>query len=112
MRDWKTTDEGKTIGTVGSERGFIVQDEEHDLGARITLERNCSSSPYAITCGIYGWMMHTRFFGSSEVAESQYDEMKQELARILGILLKEPDASRQSSAAIPSRIEEFLTRFP
>ena len=34
------------------------------LGARITLERDCRVAPFAITCGIYGWMMHTRFFSS------------------------------------------------
>jgi len=53
----------------GSEGGVIVRDEEHALGARITLETGCGIAPYAITCGIYGWMMHTCFL--EELADDE-----------------------------------------
>jgi hypothetical protein len=61
----------------------VFRDEEHVLGARITLERAASVAPFAITCGIYGWMMHTCFFDSEAEAESQYDQMKNSLSALL-----------------------------
>jgi hypothetical protein len=80
---WLPFENGETLGQTGSEQGTIVRDEEHPLGARITLERDSRVAPFAITCGIYGWMMHTRFFGSADEAESQYDLMKNSIAALL-----------------------------
>jgi len=34
---WVPLDHGATIGQRGSENGIIVRDEEHELGARVTL---------------------------------------------------------------------------
>ena len=39
-------DGGKGIGTVGSESGFILRDEEHSHGAHITSERNTAIAPF------------------------------------------------------------------
>jgi hypothetical protein len=80
---WQPFENGSTLRKTGSEAGTIVRDEEHMLGARISLERDCRVAPYAITCGIYGWMLHTRFFASQTEAEAQYDAMKQALAALL-----------------------------
>jgi len=41
----------------GSEGGLIIADEEYRDSCRITLEK-CERY-YAITCGVYGGMMHT-----------------------------------------------------
>jgi hypothetical protein len=60
----------------GSEGGHIFRDETHVLGARITLERECHVAPYAITCGIYGWMFHTCFLGEEGKAVERYEAMK------------------------------------
>src|SRR5262249_53589230 len=68
---WGPFDGGATVGQRGSEDGAIVRDDEHDLGARITLERGCAHCPVAVTCGIYGWFFHTRFLGSE--AEAEFD---------------------------------------
>lgn len=38
----------------------LVRDEEHSAGARITLERDGSIAPFAITCGIYGGFLYHR----------------------------------------------------
>jgi hypothetical protein len=57
---WHSFENGGTLGQAGSEEGTILRDEEHPLGARISLERDCRVAPFAITCGIYGWMLHTR----------------------------------------------------
>lgn len=80
---WYTFDNGATIGQAGSEEGVIVRDEEHPVGARITLERSTRVAPFAITCGIYGWMVHTRFFSAESEACSQYDSMKDSLSALL-----------------------------
>lgn len=77
---WKTCLEGATIGTLGSEEGVIVYDEEYGSECRITLE-NCKEY-YAITCGIYGLMMHTAFAGEDDF-QSKYDLMKKELQEFL-----------------------------
>ena len=67
---WQPFDDGKTIGQRGSEKGIIVGDEEHLEGARVTLEQDGEAAPYAITCGIYGWMVHTRFFGGESMSSA------------------------------------------
>ena len=81
--DWQPSEKGATLGQTGSEEGIVVRDEEHSLGARITLERDARVAPFAITCGVYGWMMHTRFFSSDAEAETQYDLMKDSLSALL-----------------------------
>jgi hypothetical protein len=80
---WHPFENGGTVGQTGSEEGTMVRDEEHSLGARISLERDCGVAPFAITCGIYGWMLHTRFLGSEDEAETQYEAMKSALAALL-----------------------------
>lgn len=57
---WKMLD---TIGTKGSEEGIIQKDEEYNSSVRITLETcpRLGKKVYAITCGIYGSMVHTTF---------------------------------------------------
>ena len=59
---WYPFESGATLGQKGSEGGAILRDEEHPQEARITFERDTRIAPFAITCGIYGCMMHTRFF--------------------------------------------------
>ena len=80
---WYPFDSGSTLGQKGSEDGVILRDEEHPLEARITLERDTPTVPYAITCGIYGSMVHTRFFSEEEEACVQYDRMRDALGSLL-----------------------------
>jgi hypothetical protein len=108
---WQPFDDGATLGLPGSEEGVVVRDEEHSLGARITLERAASVAPFAITSGIYGWMMHTRFFTSESEAESQYDLMKDSLSGLL-------EAAEQTTAIDCGRqvlmdgVEKFVGEYP
>lgn len=82
-RDWQPLDGGATLGQSGSEGGTIVLDDEHASGARITLERDTAHSvPFAITCGVYGWMVHTRFFSDRQTAQAAVDAMKPDLAAL------------------------------
>jgi hypothetical protein len=66
-QNWYPAEEGRTLGTQGSEQGIILQDEEYAHETRITLEQ-CHYPPFAITCGIYGWMVHTTFASSKDEA--------------------------------------------
>ena len=109
--DWHPSEGGATLGQVGSEEGIVVRDEEHPLGARITLERATSVAPFAITCGIYGWMMHTRFFSSDAEAGTQYDLMKTSLSELLEAAEQtaDVDGGRQ---VMYDGIDEFIGAYP
>ncbi len=102
-----------TTGARGSENGVVLRDEEHDDGARITLERDTRVAPFAITCGIYGWMMHTRFFGDEVEAVAGYDAMKAELSAICAALplTGEADEAAKRSAAMRA-IAAFVENYP
>jgi hypothetical protein len=108
---WQPFENGNTLGQSGSEEGIIVRDEEHSLGARISLERDTRVAPFAITCGIYGWMMHTRFFTYQDEAEGQYDNMKIALASLLESADKTAgiDGGRQ---AMLDGIDAFIGNYP
>lgn len=105
---WQAFDGGVTLGQKGSESGVLVRDEEHPLGARISLERGAASAPFAITCGIYGCMMHTRFFSREDEACEQYDAMKISLAA----LLEGEDESEDGRAAFLEGVAAFVDVFP
>lgn len=66
---WKELD---STGTAGCEGGIILKDEEYNNSCSITIEK-CSDM-YVITCGIYGYMVHTEYAG--ENYESVYNSMK------------------------------------
>lgn len=80
---WRPFNQGRTIGTRGSEDGRITHDEEHDLGARITLEMETSNAPFSVTCGIYESFMHTSFSSTLEEALEKYFTLKDLLVRTL-----------------------------
>jgi len=113
VNDWGVFDSGQTIGERGSEQGRIVRDEEHPIGARITLEEAVplgvavreGVNAWAITCGGYGALVHTRFFGSRRAAESAYDEMKPVLAQLASI-----EGALSQTERNP--YEEFVRRYP
>lgn len=108
---WQPFENGGTLGQRGSEEGVILRDEEHSLGARITLERDTSVAPFAITCGIYGWMLHTRYFASQDEAGAQYEAMKSALGALLEAADKtaEIDGGRQ---VLMDGISNFVGIFP
>lgn len=60
----------------GNEGGVVVKDEEYRNSCRITLEK-CLEY-YAITCGVYGAMVHTVFCDFDKGLET-YEAMKREL---------------------------------
>ena len=108
---WRPFDSKATAGRPGSEGGVIVRDEEHEAGARATLERDCGSAPWAVTCGVYGWFFHTRFLGSE--AEAEFPAMLDGLAAILGIIPRADDPECDAKmGAVGEAISRFVARFP
>ncbi len=97
---WAPVDAGTSIGSCGSEGGRILQDEEHEAGARITLEEGGATAPFSITCGVYGVMFHTRFFPQRDEATLEYELMKVGLAAL---------ATSQDAGA---SVADFVLRYP
>ncbi|MCD8354240.1 MAG: hypothetical protein LUC47_08020 [Clostridiales bacterium] len=67
-------------GDIGSEGGIVLLDEEYKDQCRITLER-CRAY-YAITCGVYGSMVHTAFCDEKEY-QLKYERMKLDLQNFM-----------------------------
>ena len=111
--NWSNYDDGYSIGTVGAGDGAIVRDEEHESGARITLEEESGSAPFAVTCAIYGWMFHTRYFSDESEAGDEYERMKNELNEILeSIPGGEENLDEEAENEIWERIERFVEEHP
>jgi hypothetical protein len=108
---WRPFENGATIGQAGNERGVIVRDDEHEGGARITLERDCVTVPWTVTCGVYGWFVHTRLLSSE--AEAEFAEMQAGLAAILELipLADDPEVDAKMDR-VSEAISEFVARFP
>lgn len=113
MDSWLKVDAGRSVGLVGSEGGTILLDDEHVDGARITLERDAHSIPFAITCGVYGWMVHTRFFNGETEARRDYDAMKVALSDLVS-LLSQLDSKGEDDAwsSAAAECSKFIGRFP
>lgn len=86
---WHPFHDGLTIGTSGSEGGVILRDEEHPLGARITLERVGGDGRHAVTCGVYGLMLHTAFADGEAAGVALYGTMRERLLPIAEALSDE-----------------------
>src|SRR5438105_1470975 len=110
---WEAFAGGSSIGESGSEDGIIIRDEAHPLGARITLERELALVPFAVSCGVYGWMVHTRYFATEEEAQAAFDEMKPLLAGLLELIPPADDAEAETDFPVVARaLEDFVRRFP
>ena len=109
---WGPADGGSTVGAAGSEGGFIVRDEEHSDGARITLEA-VRGRPYsfAITCGGDPGFVHTRFFGDRAEADSEYERMKTELESLLALCPRDMADMAELRPALEA-VKRFVRDFP
>ena len=106
MSSWFAYKGGRSIGSVGAEGGEILRDEEHEAGARVTLKRG--SSYVSVSCNVYGWMDHTRFFGSVADAQREYALMKSSLTDMVENIL----LAGGSDLKMWEAIAEFVRRFP
>jgi len=108
---WYRFEDGGTLGIKGSEGGIIIEDEQHDDGGRITLERDCLRVPLAITLTIYGWTVHSRFFADEPTAKQAYEDMKTMLLPVLRLLPETADHEIDADE-IESALAAFVARFP
>ena len=110
---WTPFDSGASIGSEGSESGTIVADFEHELGARITIERDGDIAPFAITCGIYGWFVHTRFFSTRPEADTECATMQSAMDAIIQTIpvTSDPECATKS-AAVSQAISDFVDTYP
>lgn len=106
MNRWHKYDEGNSIDQVGPEGGVILRDEEHELGARITLKRD--KDFLSVSGHIYGWIDHTRFFITNSEAEREYKSMKNALDDVVDVI----DAVDSKDIKVWEAISEFVRRFP
>lgn len=106
MSKWSAYGRGKSIGSVGAEGGVILRDEEHEAGARLTLKRG--GGYVSVSCSIYGWMDHTRFFGTVTEAQREYLQMKPPLSNMVENIL----AAGTSDLRMWKAIADFVRRFP
>ena len=110
---WTPTDEGESIGTRGVDGGVIVADYEHQLGARITVADLGDASHFVITCGIYDWFFHTRFFSNRKDTDTACSEMQSALDIILQSIPMKVDPERDAKcAAVAEAISNFVDTFP
>lgn len=108
---WYPYNEGRSIGTnSGSEFGLLIADEEFAGSARISIERT-DRVPFVVTCGVYGSMVHTRYFDNETEARAAYEQMKVGLATIVDALPLANDPYCDFGPAI-KLITEFIDRFP
>ena len=106
MSNWFSYDDGRSVGKVSAEGGVILRDDEHELGARITLKRG--SGYVSISCHIYGRADHTRFFGVVSDAEREYPAMRTALGNVMNII----DSAGSNDIKVWEAISEFVGRFP
>lgn len=106
MSNWFSYDNGNTIGSVGAEGGVILRDEEYEAGVRLTLKRD--SQFVSVSCSIYGWMDHTRFFGTEVEAQREYLLMKPPLANMVENIL----SAGRSDIKMWEAIADFVRRYP
>jgi len=110
---WQPFAGGGSLGQGGSDEGIITRDEAHPLGARITLEREPSFVPFAVTCNIYGWMVHTSYYPTEPAAQAAFEAMKPELAAILEMIPSEDDPKAEDPfPKVMQAVDDFIEKFP
>ncbi|MBL8101612.1 MAG: hypothetical protein JNM02_03705 [Anaerolineales bacterium] len=106
MNRWAAYDNGRSIGKISPEGGLIMRDEEHPSGARITFKRG--KGYISVSCNLYGWMDHTRFFSTASDAQREYVAMKAALIHVLDVI----NTDDVKDIKIWEAISEFVRRFP
>ncbi|MFN8411028.1 MAG: hypothetical protein U0Z26_01435 [Anaerolineales bacterium] len=106
MSSWIAFDEGKSIGKKGPEGDIILQDDEHIHGARITLKRG--EKYVSVSCNIYKWMDHSRFFGTTFEAQREYEMMKAEITEVMNVIT----AENTNQIKVWEAISKFVRKFP
>ena len=106
MSKWKPYNRGRSIGVKGSEGSVILRDEEHPLGARMTIKQG--KDYVSVSCNISGKIDHTRFFKEMRGAEREYANMQKEMEKVL----KAISSAKAADIKVWETISGFVARFP
>ena len=106
MSNWFAYNGGESIGKTGAEGGVILCDEAHKHGGRMTLKRG--KNFISVSCHIYGWLDHTRFFNVLTEAQREYVMMR----GVLGSIMDESLSADASNIKMWEAIAGFVRRFP
>lgn len=106
MSNWLPYDNGDSIGKVSAEGGVILRDEEHARGGRVTLKQG--KTFISVSCHIYGWMDHTRFFYSLGEAQREYIIMR----TLLGSMIENILSAGADEIKMWEAIANFVRKYP
>ena len=106
MSSWSAYKNGQSIGSQSKEGGVIVRDEELAAGARVTLKRG--DNYISVSCNVYGWMDHTRFFGSITEAQREFILMRSSVGTMVENIL----LAGKNDLKMWEAIADFVRRFP
>lgn len=109
---WSATASGSTLGQPGPEGGFIVRDESTAKGERLLLEEDPTRGFFVVVASIPRWLVHPRFFESSEAAARAFEDMKAPLLELSAKLpTTRPGPGTKELSAFGALLSEFVTRF-
>ena len=106
MSKWNPYNRGRSIGVKGSEGSVIVRDEEHPLGARMTIKQG--KDYVSVSCNIAGKIDHTRFFKEMRAADREYTVMQKEMEKVLSAI----SSVKAADIKVWEAISTFVARFP
>jgi hypothetical protein len=69
-------------------------------------------APFAITCGVSGWLVHTRYFDSETEARAQFEAMKAALARMTEAVKSMDNVQVDDTSLVGRLCQEFVEEFP
>ena len=96
MAEWRETEDfGRTEGGVVGRHEECWMDEP-----AISLERDCKFAPVAITCGVYGWLVHTRYCCTVPEGEAAFEDMKPALVALLHTVRNGDDSGQPFEALV------------
>ena len=74
---------------------------------------NAGGEAFAITCGVYGWMMHTRFFDKRDDADQAMADMKRDLDAIIMTIPRNDDPDLDTKLeSVSSALSGFVDKYP
>ena len=106
MNNWQPYNHGRSLGMKSSEGSKIVRDEEHPLGARMTIKQG--GDYVSVSCSISGKIDHTRFFKEMTAAEREYATMQKELVKVMNAV----STAKAADIKVWEAISGFVARFP
>jgi len=97
---WHQFNNGNTIGKKGDSGGVIVLDLEHELGARITIEKGNKVYPklFCTNAQIYGgyFRLLGHYTETEEQAKDDVEVIKTEFEKALAIITKTPPKGKRN----------------